>query len=183
MKTAVTAVLVAAFLFWPVTPPPRAEIRAEEPKISTAVECVMALLVLGVGAVAVYQLIKLCRKLPPLPAPDPPPPPTNSVPTNGLPILTNRPGRRVIVPRASTWGQSVVLQTSAGLGPWTNLCRFDFTLPGDGTLIAVASKDGVPLWTNQAPLSFVTNSDPTAILDFSALELTNGGQFYRLAAP
>lgn len=80
MKKLITALLTAFFLFCSC---PRAA--APERQSATVVECGVAIIVIGIGAVCIYGIWKCCKVLDKLDPPTPPPPPTNSIPTNNIP--------------------------------------------------------------------------------------------------
>lgn len=85
MKKLITALLTAFFLFCSC---PRASAPQRD---STVIECGVAIIVIGIGAVCIYGIWKCCKVLDKLDPPTPPPPtnniPTNNIPTNTLPPL------------------------------------------------------------------------------------------------
>lgn len=180
MKVPVSILVALALLAAPLqAPAPTGP--TDEPKLSL-LECTMALLVLGVGTVCIIGMVKVCKKLPPLDTnlppvyPPPPPPKTNSIPTNAIPPKC----KSTVYPKAAGYANTVALQVQSPAG-WQT--AYSFTIVQDGSdLRVVASKDGVAVATNSAPIQ-IAGGEAVAVLDFSALAITNQGTFYRIAAP
>lgn len=159
MKTLVTVLLSLALVLLPVQSHPQ----QPPDDLGVFAECVMAVLVVGTCAVAVIGIYKMCRDHPA--RTNFPPAWTNLIDNFSGPV--GCPAPRVV---ASGYGNGVSLMSSANVSNWGEEYHFDLSVAG-GIMTAVASKGGVPLLTNSAPL-VSTNGDLVATLDFSALQLT-----------
>lgn len=160
MKRFLCLLLAGLVCFWPAGP-----VRA--PEKVTVLECTVAILVLGTGALAVYGIWRMCQRL-------------DQVNTNTGPGDWTK-----VAPMPAAAAQSltnrVTLQSALTIGAWDSPYTF-VAQPLPGALCVVAYRDGAPILTNTAPLVY-TNGLWLATLDFTALPLTNGARFFRLANP
>jgi len=130
MKKIVTALLVACLLAISDAP---AQTHKEEPQPQFFIQCVMVILVIGIGVVVVYGLVKMCKSIPPVDPPPPPPPPPVPPWTNygtNMPPWTNPPLASYPMYMVTT-NQTVSVQQSYGLSDWLDCVTVTLTNLGD----------------------------------------------------
>jgi hypothetical protein len=131
----------------------------------------MACVVLVIGAVIVYGLWKICKKIPGPPATDPPPPPpgTNAPPktnTNRVAHLTLKmPDKDLHVD--GQWQMNVsAFESSEDMVHWSRALYFTNWF-GASNIVSVAADDYGPVATNWMPAPW-TNGE--VICDFGNLQ-------------
>lgn len=133
MKKLVTALLTAFFLFCSC---PRAA--APQRESTTVVECGVAIIVIGIGAVCIYGIWKCCKVLDKLDPQNPPSPPTNNIPTNSIPTNTLPPLR------ISSYSTNLTVQScDLTAQSWKN--RLHLALTDLGTTMILTGDNGLCL--------------------------------------
>ena len=184
MRKSIAFLIALALIFLPIqnsiceTPPP------PPPQNSTIVACVVAVMVVAVGAVMVVGIKKLCDRLPPLPPPEPPP--TNNIPTNLPPSLrTNLPLHRpilsLVVPTPSRG--PTLFQSSSDLQGWEDTWRVETTVRMNSVEARLYDAQGDEVMTQTAPLVYGEDGQYYVLLDFTSLphpQSPPSQQFWRL---
>mgnify|MGYP007011072310 CR=1 FL=1 len=188
MRKSIAFLIALALIFLPIqnsiceTPPP------PPPRNSTIVACVVAVMVVAVGAVMVVGIKKLCDRLPPLPPPEPPEPPdpTNNVPTNLPPMIrTNLPPRYslscLVVPTPSRG--PVIFQSSSDFREWQDTWRVEMTVRMSSVEAKIYDSQGQEVMSQTVPLAYGEDGQYYVLLDFTSLPRSQSPpsqQFWRL---
>jgi hypothetical protein len=185
MKRLITASLIALIA---LTPFRQERAKAADPNALLPAMC--ALVVIGIGIVVVYEMVKLCKKMDQRDQEQKDPPDTNKV-NRAQSVMP--PGNHMTLTDASvnaydcsefgmadpysgsliTTRSCGILQSSTDLANWSEEYSFTGWTSADGTMM-LWTKQGIPVMTNYVPI-FGTN-----VLSLPICSATEPRKFYRV---
>lgn len=187
-----TVTLVAGIMLWGTPDQSRSQ-DGNDPLIT---ECVVTLVVIGVGIVLIVGLVRVCKRC--LPPAQPPPQPPCCIPNTNAPPHTNSTSHYIIPPKlmddafsyydvssitlsnTDTSGNAYRVwfhgnvESSTNLNQWKN----EFTIDGWASpleVVTVYAVDGIPIATNRASLGSANN-----IVEVPAINANEPAKFFRV---